>query len=535
LRGGWLIYELGTAAARSFTLTNNLLERIGLVLGNFANNGGQPEQVRFWNNLFNGGCIDLNPPVGNTWVIRDNLFDRVDLTPGTKTLPNSVPLYDQHHNGYVWMSERWLPTQPTSTDPNLTRLFYQTGPLGRYYLRTSESLLLNKGSRRCRDAGLYHFTSLITQTKEGNESQETVNIGLHYVSLADGKPADSDKDAQNQPAPDGVPDCVEDRNGDGWVQSDEPSWLAKPAAPLRILPSVNGSTVSGIARIPVELDNGDGAVVHVLLSDEAGRPLPKSGLSAPFSGPLVVEWDTRTVANGPLTLAARASRVSHDSGGYYDSVQSDPVTVTINNPLTWPRWEDWTGDDAGWLRFWSAGAPFNYTIWVYEVYAAYAANPQPIATLTGNSTDGNVSITFDLAAAGVLGGEAHPLFLAAVSTTPAGGGPSSPKQPLPSMRQSLQWPNVGAWVVAYEDSFRWRYPLQGPGINAVEDRIDPQTGKTYFHDGALGIDDFSGGWRGTAVWPPWDPAPLWHYPPGSRPETAARPGPCGSATTATGC
>src|SRR5205085_3060783 len=39
-----------------------------------------------------------------------------------------------NNNAYVNMTARLYPTAPTSTDPNLTSLTYQSGTLGRFYL-----------------------------------------------------------------------------------------------------------------------------------------------------------------------------------------------------------------------------------------------------------------------------------------------------------------------------------------------------------------------------------------------------------------
>ena len=53
--------------------------------------------------------------------------------------------------------------------------------------------------------GLYHFT---TQTNQVKETNSIVDIGYHYVAVnAYGQPVDSNGD--------GIPDYLEDANGDG--------------------------------------------------------------------------------------------------------------------------------------------------------------------------------------------------------------------------------------------------------------------------------------------------------------------------------
>ena len=84
---------------------------------------------------------------------------------------------------------------------------YQSGPLGDYYLPITTPLYHN-GSRTAPDAGLYHYTTGVDQTKEG--SGHMVSIGLHYIATAGAasiKPKDSDNDS--------MPDYVENWHGDG--------------------------------------------------------------------------------------------------------------------------------------------------------------------------------------------------------------------------------------------------------------------------------------------------------------------------------
>jgi hypothetical protein len=89
---------------------------------------------------------------------------------------------------------------------------YQSGPLGRFYYPAtggSSSLtnLINTGSRLASAAGLYHFTTTTNQVKEATSQ---VDIGHHYVALdVTGLPVDTDGD--------GIPDYLEDRNGNGRI------------------------------------------------------------------------------------------------------------------------------------------------------------------------------------------------------------------------------------------------------------------------------------------------------------------------------
>src|SRR5205823_1593079 len=90
---------------------------------------------------------------------------------------------------------------------------------------TSLATLINAGSRSAPAASLYHFT---TQTNQTKEATSTVDIGFHYLSLNGANQAmDSDQD--------GLPDYVEDANGDGTFNSGETNWLDGSDGPLKVL------------------------------------------------------------------------------------------------------------------------------------------------------------------------------------------------------------------------------------------------------------------------------------------------------------
>jgi hypothetical protein len=100
----------------------------------------------------------------------------------------------------------------TLTTSNVT---YETGPLGRFYL-PANSALTNKASQSATNVGLYHFTCTTNQVKETNS---TADIGFHYIALSTTNTV-ADTDAE------GLPDYVEDADGDGIVDTAESSWLS---------------------------------------------------------------------------------------------------------------------------------------------------------------------------------------------------------------------------------------------------------------------------------------------------------------------
>jgi hypothetical protein len=158
------------------------------------------------NCLFDNGLLFLFTYGTNPWYFHDNIFDRTTI----------VPLVDvtNSHNAYIGGAERFTPTN--ANDVIMTNLAYLSGPLGDYYLSTSQTNLIDRGSTTASTVGLYHFTTTTNQVKDASS---TVDIGLHYVALdANGQPVDSDGD--------GVPDYVEDGNGNGLLDANlgETDW-----------------------------------------------------------------------------------------------------------------------------------------------------------------------------------------------------------------------------------------------------------------------------------------------------------------------
>jgi hypothetical protein len=105
----------------------------------------------------------------------------------------------------------WVATN--SNDQILSNFNWQTSALGNFYL-PSDSPLVDAGAVAASTVGLYHFT---TQTNQSKETTSQVDLGYHYVAVdGSGIPLDSDTD--------GIPDFLEDINGNGVVDSGETDW-----------------------------------------------------------------------------------------------------------------------------------------------------------------------------------------------------------------------------------------------------------------------------------------------------------------------
>jgi hypothetical protein len=160
-------------------------------------------EVTFRNNTFRGGrltlwLLDSDAPVS----LRNNAFDGTTIIQD-EDVANS-------HNAYRMGADRLAPGG--QTDQIVGSFNFQSGPLGEHYLPAGSDLI-NAGSSSAAEAGLYHYTTSTTQTKEAGT---VVDVGLHYLALdALGQPVDTDGD--------GLADYLEDRNGNGAYDAADPS------------------------------------------------------------------------------------------------------------------------------------------------------------------------------------------------------------------------------------------------------------------------------------------------------------------------
>jgi hypothetical protein len=223
LRGGSLDLQPASSSAVLVALTNNLLERCSVWIHKYYYSQNTPMAAHLYHNLFRGGSLSLGYYSGSgmqSWNVKDNLFDGATQSFSYDSYGNSM--VQRSHNGFITNTATIF--GGTGSRTNLVADF-QGGPLGRFYYPAtggSSSLtnLVNTGSRLASAAGLYHFTTTTNQVKEATSQ---VDIGYHYVALdANGVPVDTDGD--------GIPDYLEDRNGDGSPTGDPTSWQSYNSA-----------------------------------------------------------------------------------------------------------------------------------------------------------------------------------------------------------------------------------------------------------------------------------------------------------------
>lgn len=197
----------------TFELGNCLFQRTALRLE-------RTPRFDLWNCLFRAGSVSLDryanaPP----WHVSDCVFDNT-------TLADTGTLVVNSHNAYVGTAQTQL-RSPSGPALTLASFDCATGPFGRCYATATN--LVDRGSRPATHAGLFHFTS---HTNNLPESTGTVDIGLHYpVAQSTSQPQTATPRDSDQ---DGVPDTLEDLDGDGAVDSGETDWNNAQDAGLRV-------------------------------------------------------------------------------------------------------------------------------------------------------------------------------------------------------------------------------------------------------------------------------------------------------------
>jgi len=201
---------VGCSAGGTVILMNNLF--YCSAIANFATN--LQSTLALSNNLVFGTTVNLPQPSSPVWYAFNNDFDTCTIT--NSTLTNG-------YNAYLKCNGRLYPTNVFDI-VSTNSLAYQSGTLGNYYQPTN-SPLIHKGSTTADQVDLYHYTVTTNQVVEGTN---TVSIGYHYVATdAYGNPLDKNGD--------GIPDYLEDVNGNGLVNSGEIGWNIQGDLGLKVL------------------------------------------------------------------------------------------------------------------------------------------------------------------------------------------------------------------------------------------------------------------------------------------------------------
>jgi hypothetical protein len=188
--------------------TNCLFERTSVWLA-----GGQPDTVWFFRNCTShGGGFNISRYANPTPVTAlDSSFDSTAVATSDQYSSNpSLTVYN--YNAFLTNASRTTPNG--ANDVLVTNFNWQTSWFGNYYLPSDSPLIDADTTITADQVGLYHFT---TQTNQAPEYNSYLDIGYHYVATdANGNPLDTNAD--------GIPDYLQDANGNGQIDSGETDW-----------------------------------------------------------------------------------------------------------------------------------------------------------------------------------------------------------------------------------------------------------------------------------------------------------------------
>ncbi len=199
-------------------------------------NGNSQSARTIQNCTFICGVVDIGRSSSGPTpvIIRDSSFDGTSINTDDAFATNTN-LSDYNFNAYTNSTDPF--SVGGANDKQMPGGFdWQSSWFGIFYLPTNSSLI-QAGDLAASRLGLYHFT---TQTNQEVDGTNLVTIGYHYVGTdTNGNPLDSNGD--------GIPDYLEDANGDGLVDNGEANWaLAILGQPANQTAAQNGSATFNV-------------------------------------------------------------------------------------------------------------------------------------------------------------------------------------------------------------------------------------------------------------------------------------------------
>ena len=519
-QGGEFYYEDGGPQGRTVLLRNSIFERVALELEDSGNYGSYTHvteydaQVTAANNLFYSCAIWLMPCSGGqgaAWTFIDNLFDQVDFNAydqyGNIVATYNGPVGNNHHNGYIGMSTYLSPENQPATDPKLSSLSYASGSLGRFYLPSSATALIDAGSRSASAAGLYHFT---TQTTNAKEATSQVDIGPHFLALVSGQPADSNGD--------GIPDFIADRDGDGIEDANEVPWQSQNNGSVMVLSPVPNLVVSGIIQVQAALGASPSTVSHVTALVDGQAVQGVREVANPAQSTDSIEIDTTLLSPGTHSLSIETSSDADASlYGNDQTATSQSISFSTANPVSFANWQNRAQLLAN-LNLQADPSVQNFTLHFFNSTYPKAMDPAPIYDFAGAPSGGTISYSQPPANLGYGDASTDPTIYSFTEfpSPPPGNPPAVVNQ---NISQDPAYPCAGWWAAAYDDQTVDYY-----GSPALDQQIyDPTDwqGLRWKHDDQLNNAWFTaGGFANDGTCPSYPPTMASWPASGSDPATS---------------
>gem|GEM_PF-1653953 len=439
----WPLWDLGYPNGHVIC-KNNLFRRT-----KFDFESGTSEEpvttIEMRNNLFYGGALGLwpTPEESANWTFTDNLFDKVAFGQGGPV---------QHdYNGY-WLRpyEEWEPWEcdyygwccnHLIADLSNWDLYaphdviltaaprYTKGPFGDFYFPVNSSTYLalrNAGSRTYAEAGLAHYTIRLDQVKEMDETSDVVNIGLHFVATA-GPNSTQPKDTDG----DGIPDYVEDSNGNGQCdlgETDCQTPQTEPGIPDPVNTVYDDVDLDGdgmVGRVEKALSNNllvsDNPLTLAQVNEEApgiftfkvplsynvvasmgsltlrvdGEDPFLQGFEQAADGNCLLVWNTTYESPGQHYLAVElnTAEIQRRGASIVNFAQGPILPFFSQNLMQFDEANAQYDDNGATLYAKLLGPSASYTIELLD-----PANPSgpPIKTITGTTSTGEIEEQWDL-------------------------------------------------------------------------------------------------------------------------------------------
>jgi hypothetical protein len=496
LQGGEFIYEAGGPAGRTAKLRNCIFERSAIRLRDLnQNHGNLSETLTASNNLFYASGMWVHPVSGTTtWTFADNIFDQC-------LFHGDGPVTINTHNAYVAMTSHHLsPGTEAGPITDLASLLYDSGPLGNFYLPATATALLHSGSRsQAGQAGMYHFTSLTNNTKQQNLQ---LNIGPAYLALdSNGNPFDS-----NAGGPDGVPDFIADRNGDGTEEGDETPWATLNNGTLALLSPQEGSIVSDVIALRFNpVSDGILATTASVMVDGRGFSGATS-VTSPGIATSELELDTKLLTDGAHQIAIAEVQPSSDPAVDEVLVQGPIRTVVVANNIKFPEWHDRA--DLAFSAIMEVPASISHYV-VSAFKASFAKAYDPIneayaGQMEGVPNSGHIACFSPPADLGLGEVSAGRNFY---SVTELDSGSSTVAVANPGTAAVQPFPIVGLWVTAYGDDPVDYYrkpdqPMADPVVLPVPGLDNPWWHSVDFELAWYACGDAASGFPSEVAYPP---------------------------------